>query len=88
MPEAKTNALKWNYVDYAPLLNYRPVLILESNDRNIDDNQAMAEALRKAGNPRVTENPPKPTTPSPTIASPCRSPSWTGCKSLPAPAAK
>jgi dipeptidyl aminopeptidase/acylaminoacyl peptidase len=55
MSEAKNNALKWNYVDYAPLLNNRPVLIVESNDRNRDDNQAMAEALRKAGNPRVTE---------------------------------
>ncbi|HEY1471834.1 MAG TPA: alpha/beta fold hydrolase [Candidatus Acidoferrum sp.] len=55
MSEAKNNALKWNYVDYAPLLNNRPVLILESNDRNRDDNHAMAEALRKAGNPQVTE---------------------------------
>jgi uncharacterized protein len=55
MSEAKNHALKWNYVDYAPLLNNRPVLIMESNDRNRDDNQAMAEALRKAGNPRVTE---------------------------------
>jgi len=55
MSEAKTNALKWNYVDYAPLLSNRPVLILESNDRNRDDNHAMAEALRKTGNPRVTE---------------------------------
>ena len=55
MLEAKNNALKWNYVDYAPLLNNRPVLIMESNDRNRDDNQAMAEALRKAGNPQVTE---------------------------------
>ena len=55
MSEAKNNALKWNYVDYAALLNNRPVLIMESNDRNRDDNQAMAEALRKAGNPQVTE---------------------------------
>jgi Dipeptidyl aminopeptidases/acylaminoacyl-peptidases len=55
MSEAKNNALKWNYVDHAPLLNNRPVLIMESNDRNRGDNQAMAEALRKAGNLRVTE---------------------------------
>jgi hypothetical protein len=55
MSEAKNNALKWNYVDYAPLLNNRPVLIMESNDRNRDDNQAMTDALRKAGNLRVTE---------------------------------
>jgi len=55
MSEAKNNALKWNYVDHASLLNNRPVLIMESNDRNRGDNQAMAEALRKAGNLRVTE---------------------------------
>jgi uncharacterized protein len=55
MSEAKANAPKWNYADYASLLNNRPVLILESNDRNRDDNHAMAEALRKAGNPHVTE---------------------------------
>ena len=55
MSEAKNNALMWNYVDYAPLLNNRPVLIMESNDRNRDDNQAMTDALRKAGNLRVTE---------------------------------
>lgn len=55
MSEARANAPKWNYVDYAPLLNDRPVLILESNDRNRDDNHAMAEALRKAGNPQFTE---------------------------------
>ena len=55
MSEAKANAPKWNYVDYASLLHNRPVLILESNDRNRDDNHAMAEALRKAGNPQVTE---------------------------------
>jgi acetyl esterase/lipase len=28
---------------------------MESNDRNRDDNHAMAEALRKVGNPQVTE---------------------------------
>jgi acetyl esterase/lipase len=55
MSEVKAHAPKWNYVDYASLLNNRPVLILESNDRNRDDNHAMAEALRKAGNPQVTE---------------------------------
>jgi dipeptidyl aminopeptidase/acylaminoacyl peptidase len=55
MSEAKNNALRWNYVDYAPLLSNRSVLIMESNDRNRDDNHAMAEALRKVGNPQVTE---------------------------------
>jgi pimeloyl-ACP methyl ester carboxylesterase len=53
--EVKDHAGKWNYVDYAALLKNRPVLIMESHDRNTADNQAMAEALRKAGNLQVTE---------------------------------
>ncbi|HEY4978828.1 MAG TPA: hypothetical protein VII25_06665, partial [Candidatus Acidoferrum sp.] len=55
MAEVKANAANWNYVDYAELLKSKPVLVLESSDRNRADNQAMAEALRKAGNTRVTE---------------------------------
>jgi len=55
MGEAKDNAQKWNYVDYAALLKNRPVLIMESHDRNTADNRALAEALRKAGNLQVTE---------------------------------
>jgi pimeloyl-ACP methyl ester carboxylesterase len=53
--EMKANALKWNYLDYADLLKTRPVLILEAKDRNTEDNHAMVEALRKAGNAHVTE---------------------------------
>lgn len=55
MAEAKDNAAKWNYIDYAGLLRTRPVLIVESKDRNTSDNHAMAEALSQAGNPQVTE---------------------------------
>lgn len=55
MAEAKANALKWNYVDYAELLKTRPVLVVEPNDRNREDNHAMVEALRKAGNQQVVE---------------------------------
>jgi uncharacterized protein len=53
--EAKEHAAQWNYVDYAPLLKSRPVLVLECADRNTDDNKAMSEALRKAGNTRISE---------------------------------
>ncbi len=53
--EMKTNALRWNYLDYAGLLKTRPVLILEAKDRNTGDNHAMAEGLRNTGNPHVTE---------------------------------
>ena len=52
---AKQNSASWNYLDYAPALKDRPVLIVETDDRNLSDNQALAAALRKLGNSRVTE---------------------------------
>ena len=55
LEEAKQNAAKWNYVDWAPDLKSRPVLVMESRDGNDPDNRAFAEALRKAGDPHVTE---------------------------------
>jgi len=55
LAEAKKNAAKWNYVDWAPELKTRPVLLVESSDGNVADNKAMAEALRRAGDPHVTE---------------------------------
>jgi pimeloyl-ACP methyl ester carboxylesterase len=55
LAEAKQNAAKWNYVDWAPDLKSRPVLVVESRDGNDPDNRALAEALRKAGDPHVTE---------------------------------
>ena len=42
-------------MDYAGSLKTVRALILEANDRNTGDNQAMAEALRKVGNAQVTE---------------------------------
>jgi uncharacterized protein len=53
--EAKQNAAKWNYLDYAPDLKTRPVLVIESNDGLAPDNKAFAAALRKAGDIQVTE---------------------------------
>jgi len=38
-----------------PLLKDRPIFVLEADDRNTSDNQALAEALRKAGDMKVTE---------------------------------
>jgi uncharacterized protein len=55
LEEAKQYAAKWNYVDWAPDLKSRPVLVMESRDGNDPDNRAFAEALRKAGDPHVTE---------------------------------
>ncbi len=55
LAEAKQNSAKWNYVDWAPDLKSRPVLVVESRDGNDPDNRDLAEALRKAGDPHVTE---------------------------------
>jgi hypothetical protein len=54
LEEAKQSAASWNYLHYAPALKGRPVLIVEADDRNLSDNQALAGALRKLGNSRVT----------------------------------
>jgi len=40
LEEAKQNAASWNYLDYAPALKDRPVLIVEADDRNLSDEQA------------------------------------------------
>jgi hypothetical protein len=34
LEEVKRNATSWNYLDYAPALKDRPVLIVEADDRN------------------------------------------------------
>lgn len=53
--EVDSDPAKWNYLKCVPLLKDRPILILEADDRNTSDNQALAEALRKIGNMKVTE---------------------------------
>jgi len=53
--EAKRNASAWNFLTFAPALSSRPVLVVESNDGLRDDNHALAEAIRKAGDTQVTE---------------------------------
>jgi len=55
LSEIQQNAAKLNYLDDAPALKDRPVLVLEADDRNITFNHEMVLALRKAGNTRVTE---------------------------------
>jgi len=55
MAEAEQNASKWNFSDYAPAMKDRPVLILDSDDGLAPVDQAMAAALRKAGDAQVTE---------------------------------
>jgi len=53
--EVDSDPAKWNYLNCVPLLKNRPVFVLEADDRNTSDNQAMAEALRKVGNLKVAE---------------------------------
>lgn len=53
--EAEANAARWNYFNYGEALRNRPVLVLESDDRNKLHNHAMVEVLRKAGNSHVDE---------------------------------
>jgi hypothetical protein len=53
--EVDSDPAKWDYLKCVPLLKDRPIFVLEADDRNTSDNQALAEALRKAGNMKVTE---------------------------------
>jgi acetyl esterase/lipase len=53
--EARQNSKNWDYLKFAQPLKDRPVLITEAIDRNVDDNKAMAQALRNAGNAHVSE---------------------------------
>ena len=55
LEEVKQNSASWNYLRYVSTLKDRPVLIVEADDRNTSDNQAMATALKKQGGSQVTE---------------------------------
>lgn len=56
LEEVSVNPKSWDYMNFVPLLKDRPVLIVEADDRNTTDNQTLAQALRKAGNRRITES--------------------------------
>ena len=55
MDEMVANAAKWDFVDFAPALKSRPALILTADDGLTPDNQRLADALKAAGDPDVTE---------------------------------
>ena len=55
LDEARANMAHWDYVDWAPLLKSRPVLVVESHDGTVADNKVFAERLRKAGAAQLTE---------------------------------
>jgi pimeloyl-ACP methyl ester carboxylesterase len=52
--EVIDNAAKWNFVNLAPKLASRPMFILTSDDGLAPSNDALVEALYKAGNTQVT----------------------------------
>jgi pimeloyl-ACP methyl ester carboxylesterase len=55
MLEAAANASQWDFVDYAPALKSRPVLIITANDGLTPDNVRLGKALRAAGDKDVNE---------------------------------
>lgn len=53
--EIITNAARWDFVNLAPKLSTRPVLVFTSDDGLAPANDAFVEAVRKAGNHQVKE---------------------------------
>jgi len=53
--EIKRNRQAWDFIDWAPLMKGRPVLVIDSNDGLQPVNHDFAEAAKKAGDGRVTE---------------------------------
>jgi len=47
--EAERHAKDWDYVQWADALRTRPVLLVEADDQNHDDMEALAAALRQKG---------------------------------------
>jgi pimeloyl-ACP methyl ester carboxylesterase len=53
--DVTSHAAQWNFVDWAPAIRPMPALVLDAADGLAEANVAMAEALRKAGDPHVSE---------------------------------
>lgn len=52
--ELIANAARWNFPDFAPLLNLRPVLIVTSDDGLAPENDLLAARLRALHDPHLT----------------------------------
>jgi pimeloyl-ACP methyl ester carboxylesterase len=52
--ELLANTSRWNFPDFAPLLNPRPVLIITSDDGLADASDRLAAGLRTLSDPHVT----------------------------------
>ena len=55
MDEAQSAGKAWDFVEYAPLLKSRPVLIFTTRDRLTENNERLAKALRDQGDADVSE---------------------------------
>ena len=55
MDEAMAKARDWEFVDLAPKLGKRPVLLVTAQDGSQPDNRRLALALQRGGNSSVTE---------------------------------
>jgi pimeloyl-ACP methyl ester carboxylesterase len=55
MDEAMAKAKSWEFADWAPSLGKRPVLMITADDGSQPDSHRLALALKKGGNPSVTE---------------------------------
>ena len=53
--EAERHAKEWDYVQWADSLRNRPVLLVEADDQNRSEMEALAVALRQKGNAILEE---------------------------------
>lgn len=53
--EAEQHAKDWDYVQWAEWLHTSPVLLVEADDQNHSDMEALAAALRKKGSVALEE---------------------------------
>jgi len=53
--EAERHAKEWDYVQWADALRTRPVLLVEADDQNHADMEALASAMRQRGSARLEQ---------------------------------
>ena len=52
--EAERHAKEWDYVQWAEALGTRPLVLVEADDQNHTDMEALATALRQKGSAHLT----------------------------------
>jgi hypothetical protein len=53
--EAEQHAKDWDYVQWADMLRTRPILLIEADDQNHADMEALASALRQKGSAHLEQ---------------------------------